>query len=336
MGFDPKSFIQDYLDEARPLGKANELSWLDFKLEWHQMKTDEGKLEFLKDIAALANTGQDALLVLGVEDKSFAFKDQRIGASNYLDASSFQSLVASRISPSFSLEVGELEYDDGKAKHALSFLHVSPTRNRPHLVTDWEFTPRVKPGQPPPQKRQFRNALFFRRGTETFGPQRDRGETPTRTELDAMYFDRPVAFSRIGVQYWTRRKAQVLEDKGAWRVRLPLVITNLGRIDTSIIEAAVGGKLLISESAPHGHPAVVMEIPDAKCTVALFDQGGQDHPIRLVAGDVVRCAVEVQLWAPTWHGGLLLHHGQRRIEARIRVFDIFGTEAMVSLPAIEC
>jgi hypothetical protein len=305
--FNASEFIRDYLNEARPVGRANELSWLELKREWYDMKTEDGKLEFLKDAAALANTGQDALLIVGVEDTSFAFYDQRIADSGYGDPSHFQSLIAARISPAFSLEVGELEFDDGSAKHALSFVHVPPTRNRPHLLTEW--TQRARPagsGGPPSTARAFENALFFRRGARTFGPTCD--AAPTRTELDAMYFDRPARFAQIGIRSWLGKNAAASREQPHIRIKVPLVLENLGAIDTSVREIRIQGRLTIAASPPYCHAEQEVRIGDTIVTVAYFNGARFDAPIRLCAGESAGCHLELTMLETAWHGSEILQH----------------------------
>ena len=328
-GFDAKAFLRTYLDDARALGKANELSWLDFKIEWHPMKTEEGKLEFVKDAAALANTGMHALLVVGVDDKTWALKDQRIASSGYEDASNFQSLIASRVTPMFSAEVEEMVYKDGASDRLLSLLHIPPTRNRPHLIGEWAAKGKPPgPGGPPWLPRSFKNALFFRRGARTFGPSSD--EAPTRAELDAMYLDRPGVAAQLRVQDWREQKMEYARrhDPVLGRERemlsIPLVITNCSNLYTGVAAIRMKGRMFYVERAKAIAEAALLQ-QAMRSGIAVHPAYGELRlPLTLSPAQSVHVLCHFQISEEYWALPSVDSTGCHRLDATVEVEDIFG------------
>lgn len=328
--FDAKTFVRNHLDGARPLGKANELSWLDFKLQWPPMKDEEGRLEFLKDAVALANTGQDALMVVGVDDKGWTFKDQRIADSGYTDGSQFASLVASRVTPAFSVEVDGMEYVDGGNKRLLSLVHITPTRNRPHLIGEWTMKGRPAgaggAGAPP---RTFKNALFFRRGARTFGPTCD--EAPTRAELDAMYLDRPGTFTNLRVQRWHERHLEYAKrsDPVVGRERemlsVPIIITNCSAIATGFASIRMKGRIYYVGAAQGVAGSVLLPQPTRSAFAVYPSRGDLRLPQSLAPAESVHLLCHFLLPVEYWAIPSVDARGCHRLEATIEVDDIHGT-----------
>lgn len=328
--FDAKTFVRNHLDGARPLGKANELSWLDFKLRWPSMKDEEGRLDFLQDAAALANTGQDALMVVGVYDKGWSFQDQRIADSGYTDGSQFQSLVASRVTPAFSVEVDGMEYADAGNKHVLSVVHIAPTHNRPHLIGEWttKGRPAGSAGAVFPT-RTFKNALFFRRGARTFGPTCD--EAPTRAELDAMYLDRPGNFTYLRVQNWYERRMEYVKrtDPVSGRERemlsLPIIITNCSAIPTGILSIVMKGRIYYVDAAKSISGTVLLPQPTRSALAVYPAHGDMRLPHTLEPAHSVHLLCHFLISGEYWSIPSLDATGCRRVEATVEVEDIHGT-----------
>ncbi|TES84662.1 MAG: ATP-binding protein [Dehalococcoidia bacterium] len=81
---------------------AEETPTLDYKEDLH-LETDADKAEFVKDVIALANSGELAHIIVGVEDKT----GKCIGLKTTHDAEQLNQILKDRCDPSISVEYAE-------------------------------------------------------------------------------------------------------------------------------------------------------------------------------------------------------------------------------------
>ncbi len=240
----PMAFIPLYLADAQAKGQVGEWSSVDAKWEWPDLRSAEGLMEFLKDVAAFSNGPQDGLLVFGVAEKPVTVQEQPFSKSGYADNGQIEQLVNSKIFPRARLSIDNITWNNTLISYAL----VGQSHNRPHLVREWK-------GKPVPRRcpkctqttdvpgPTFRNALFWRSGSTTCGPQTGDKEYPDRVELDGMYADRPSSFGRLHVVADPQFKGFLGQKTGLLELRLPISVFNVGNLGTSICGVWLKGTL---------------------------------------------------------------------------------------------
>ncbi|MCE9584664.1 MAG: putative DNA binding domain-containing protein [Planctomycetes bacterium] len=240
----PLTFIPMLLEEAKAKGEVGELSWVDAKQQWPDLKTEAGLMEFIKDVAALANGPQDGLLVFGISQRPFVVQEQPYSKSKYADNGQIEQLVNSKIFPRARLTIDDITWNNTCISYAL----VAQSHNRPHVVREWRCkpVPRRCPkctqttDMPGPT---FRNAVFWRSGSTTCGPQTGEREYPDRIELDGMYADRPSSFGRLHVVADPQFQGFLGQKSGPLELRLPLSVYNVGNLGTSLCGLRLKGTL---------------------------------------------------------------------------------------------
>ena len=139
-------------DELLDLIKnAPEKSIHDWKQDFTLPNDDEKKGEFLKDLAAMANTCDTSYgyIIYGVNRSK---PDPIIGISNNYDDAKLQQLVKGKINPLPNF----LYYEISIGAKKIGVLQISPNRQRPHIIS--VNMGKVREGQ-----------ILLRRGTCTEG-----------------------------------------------------------------------------------------------------------------------------------------------------------------------
>lgn len=106
----------------------NESSYLDFK---KTMYTKENKIDFIKDIVAMANSHiiDDKYIVVGVKDEPDKEKDF-IGIENVSDVSDFEQLIHYNVEPTIEFEFLLVDYDNKK----LGVFRLFNCIDRPYII----------------------------------------------------------------------------------------------------------------------------------------------------------------------------------------------------------
>jgi hypothetical protein len=115
-----------------------ETSWIDAKTVPHRTDTDTAKFELAKDVAAFANTGEDAVIVYGIETEKGVEGDvlqtpHPFELSDF-DIPAIQSVLNDRLTPVLTdVEVKAVETRAGYG-YGWIFIPAQPTWIRPVLV----------------------------------------------------------------------------------------------------------------------------------------------------------------------------------------------------------
>jgi hypothetical protein len=115
-----------------------ESSWIDAKVEPHRIDTDRAVLEFAKDVAAFANTGEDALIVYGIRTSASRSGDvldelRPIKLSSF-DMMALRNALRDRLVPLVpDIEVSAVERGGGFG-FGWIFIPAQPEYARPLLV----------------------------------------------------------------------------------------------------------------------------------------------------------------------------------------------------------
>ena len=157
------TYLQQSLD-----GQTMENPKFDFKLEWPDLTSDEGKNRFVKLTSAIANTfGPDGFVIYGFDERKKVFKESVFADCKLRDSSDLPSLIAKRVDPLFPIH----HYDISILDKKLSIIHVPPSIDKPHVIKSL-----VVDGK------EELNRIFVRRSTGTF--------IANRHEIELMYYDR--------------------------------------------------------------------------------------------------------------------------------------------------
>ncbi len=231
----PKDVLIPILEEANAAQELVERSWLDVKLIWPQ--SDEEVHEFLADVCAMANVGQEAYLLFGVKQRPFKCSSAPLRSSKWTDEAQVQQVVSSSLVPSVEVHVNDLSF----AGETLSYVCITPSHDRPHVVREWR--PLVMEcGKA--KRGKFENALLWREGAKNVSPRERR--YPERALLEAMFYDRPGTSARVSVQVWERKRIEVKDmRRGMFLLKVPLLVCNHGVWNTAIHRIDVSGTVLV-------------------------------------------------------------------------------------------
>lgn len=146
----------------------------DFKEQWYNLSSKPGINEFLKDTSAIANTfGPDGFIVIGYNDKNNTFHDTTFHDSKLGDTSKITDLVNRKVDRLFTLSV----YDTVIEGHKLSIVHIPPSIDKPHVITNYQTF--NKDGT---IKKEESQRIFVRKGTATY--------PASKHDIELMYYDR--------------------------------------------------------------------------------------------------------------------------------------------------
>lgn len=234
-GFDPVKFATDQLNEAVRLGKLQEISFVDAKLQWGDLTTEPALNEFVRDLCALANSGQNAVLIFGYPPAGGPVQDAPYAQSKVPDNAMIVQKVQARIYPPLMFDVVDFSY----AGRTLSLAHIPPTHNRPHCALKWKSSSGTV----------YDNAIFWREGSTTCGPNNGPPRLPSRAQLDAMCSDRSMPLGRLSTRRWAEFAASEHElfhpftGEGTYSIALPIQIQNSGPTSNSAIEMWMSGEV---------------------------------------------------------------------------------------------
>src|SRR5689334_13018600 len=155
--------VTDYIRQSQN-GATKENDKFDFKQEWYDLSTDQGKSEFIKDTSSIANTfGPDGLIVIGFNDKTNTYHPAYFKDSRLRDVSELNKLINSKVKDGYDVIVHDFEVE-GKP---LSILQIPPSLSKPHVIT---------------LHRNEQNRIFVRKGTSTW--------PASKQDLELMFYDR--------------------------------------------------------------------------------------------------------------------------------------------------
>jgi hypothetical protein len=150
-------------------GLSIEKSKFDFKREWYNLKSDQGKNEFIKDTTSMVNTyGLDGVIVIGFDDETKEFTDSKLP----VDPSELIDLINKRVDRLFDVNTYDVNYQG----HSLSVIHIPPSMDKPHFIRN--FKTYNSDGS---VKNSYENVIRIRKNTETY--------FSTRYDLDLMLWD---------------------------------------------------------------------------------------------------------------------------------------------------
>jgi len=116
-----------------------ETSWIDAKVQPHDVSGEKGKWELAKDVAAFANTGRDAIIIYGVEATMGPSGEVLDGARAFelsgFDVEAARAVLRQRLTPilpDIDLQVAE---DRGGYGYGWVFIPAQPPDMRPVMVS---------------------------------------------------------------------------------------------------------------------------------------------------------------------------------------------------------
>lgn len=147
---------------------------IDFKTKWYDLKTEQGKNEFIKDITSIANTiGLDGFIVIGYNDRDKKFSPAKFEDSGLKDTSEIPNLIIKKCSNLFDIAVYDFLIDS----YSISVLHIPPTLEKPIAILNHKTF--RKDGN---VNTQEQHKIFIRKTTRTY--------PASKNDIDLMYYDK--------------------------------------------------------------------------------------------------------------------------------------------------
>ncbi len=330
---DPDGFLTALITESLALARFDELSWIEYKKQWHTLgqgqRDSKEHNEFLKDVTALANTGHEAFLVFGIDEKATppSLSAAAFTTCGLADSAAIQQKLWTRTDPPLSVEVKNL------AVHGttISYIHIRPTHNRPHLVRNWKHFDKWTGAV----KQVYDNALFFRDGAKVLGPQETPPIYPDRQRLAIMFQDRPGRYAEIRIRPWLddlriesgRSPQQPNHSMPRTHVVVPAAFANVGAAATTIESMTVA----LSACLPGAGQPLLVDLPPFTVEYFYNKAGGKDQmPLHVPAREIQ--AVRLSLYLDPREGpqihDLQANHPQARVTACIRTTDMLSLEGL--------
>jgi len=193
--------------------KAEEGPTLDYK-ENLPLATDGDKAEFVKDVIALANSGETAHLIVGVEDSTW----KPVGIKTSHKAEQLNEILKDKCDPRISVEYLEkniLGYKIGVIEIA--------GKNPPYIVS----VPAKFGG---PVSGESKKPFYIHRGT-VFIRNYNINEGACRVDLDQMY-------SSADLQLTHEIKERKVKDDSI-EVNVGFILTNVGRMAATFVRVSI-------------------------------------------------------------------------------------------------
>lgn len=179
-------------DELKEEARAKVLQYLnfekletnkfEFKRQWYDLRDIEGKSNFFKHAAGIANSpgGDDAFLVFGVAEEK-TLHESKIEDSGYSDQASIQDLIETNIDRPFRINIDYIKVNETQ----LCAMHIEPSNHKPHIVL--EYKERIgKKAETKSTKEELvrtsKNLIFTKSGSRII--------IANITDLDRMYMER--------------------------------------------------------------------------------------------------------------------------------------------------
>jgi hypothetical protein len=285
----------------------DELTWIDFKSKWPDLSTPNTiqHNEFIRDICALANTGYDAFLVFGVDQKGFSIPGSQWKECKLPDTADIVNRVRPRVDPPFEMDVADFGYED----KVLSYVCIPTTHNRPHLIKIYKHI------NSKGHESQAKNALVWREGSTTVSPP----EYPDRQKLSAMFADRPYSFSQLKISDWESKLS--FQDGGT--IWIPVQICNIGSSPTSVLRIRISAQFS-KEAAPWRQ----LEDRDI-CTYLDKTKSTQvSLPLHIPIGNSIAICMLVNIDRDNLHSitPYWVKDKSNKLIVQVRVWDMLGME----------
>lgn len=195
----------------------------DFKAAWYDLSSKAGINEFLKDSSAIANTfGLDGFIVIGYDPKTNVYHDTNFLRSKLSDTSKITDIVNKKVDRLFDVII----YDTKIEGHSISIIHIPPSIDKPHVITNYQTFD--KDGK---IKKEDQHRIFVRKGTSTF--------PASKYDIELMFYDRKNIIPEYKIQTSLRCKDVSLTVHGkentSLHLTLPVTFENLGMRPVSIV-----------------------------------------------------------------------------------------------------
>jgi len=150
-------------------GGTVEKKKLELKSEWYNLKDNDQKMNFCRDVSAIANTiGLDGYLIIGINENNGEITNSPIKESGLKDKSEILGLLGKYITPEPDFEIEEVEVEGSNGKILLSVIKIPNTKNKPHVVGKYRnyenYIPIRKDGSTSPANRRQLDEMYAERG----------------------------------------------------------------------------------------------------------------------------------------------------------------------------
>jgi hypothetical protein len=312
--FDIPKYLCSLISDAIKHRSFDELSWIDYKTKWSDLSTQNTTqhYEFLRDMCALANSGQNAYLVFGVDQQAFAISGSPWKECRLADTADIINRVRPRVDPPFDFDIADFGFED----KTLSYVYIPAAHNRPHIIK--KYIHKDKKGT----EYQFTNALITRTGSQNISPY----EYPDRQKLALMFLDRPLSFAQLLIKQWNT-KIHLNEGGAIW---IPIQICNIGNTPTSILQARISARFSDTDK-----PWDQLEDRDIDTYIGKNRTEHGTIPLHIPAATSIPIYLQVNIANENLHSMIPYWHANKskKLIVHVRVWDMLEMQYIAS---IEC
>lgn len=205
-----KSRILQYLEN-----NLDETNKFEVKRKWYNLREDNSKFEFLKDITAIVNSygGEDAFIVFGIDENTRETFSTKISDSGYKDPAYIKNVINANITAPILIDIESMEIND----QLLCILHLPPSTDKPHCILKYKRNNQV-----------FENEIFIRSGSAKV--------VASKSDIDRMYIERKNIIVERKLELsinLSNFRIQNSENRGLY-IDHPITIENTGMRDVAI------------------------------------------------------------------------------------------------------
>jgi len=206
-------------------GQEIENPKVDCKRKWYNLTNEKEKHEFLKDTSAIANTvGLDGYIIIGYDDKSKEFFDCTFKDSQLKDTIMLNGIINRFIETSFNMSAFDIIVNG----HKLSVLHIPSSFSKPHVISCYKYLDKA--------------GILIDQQHKIFVRKNSGCHTPTKYDLDFMYYDRKNIVPEYDLRINARAKNKNFSMTGfvgsitMLDFNIELIIENIGRRPVAITQ----------------------------------------------------------------------------------------------------